>query len=82
MRKHLDSEDEGPKRVRVEGLPDKVRQTIQREAGAGAIDEVEVQEAKTIYLTEVSIAKRKYRIEVAADGTLIGKEFIGEDDVN
>jgi hypothetical protein len=82
MRKHLDKDDDGPKRVRVDGLPDKVRQTVQREAGAGAIDEIEVQEAKTVYITEVAIAKRKYRIEVAADGTLIGKEYIGDDDGN
>ena len=82
MRKHLDVEDDGPKRVRVDGLPDKVRQTMQREAGAGAIDEIEVQEAKTVYITEVAIGKRKYRIEVSADGTLIGKEYTGDDDGN
>jgi hypothetical protein len=82
MRKQLDEEHEGPKHVRVEALPEKVRKTVQREAGAAAIDEIEVQEAKTVYTTEIVVAKRKYRIEVSADGTLIGKEYIGDDEGN
>jgi hypothetical protein len=82
MRKQLDEEHEGPQRVRVDGLPEKVRKTIQREAGAAAIDEIEVQEAKTVYVTEVLMGKRRYRIEVNADGVLVGKEYIGDDEGN
>jgi hypothetical protein len=80
MRKERDSGDDGPKIVRIEGLPAKVRATLQREAGAGVIEEIEVQEQKTNYVTEVKIAKRKYRIVVDAEGTLVSKDFTGDDD--
>jgi hypothetical protein len=82
MRKGLEHDDSGPKVVRLEGLPVKVRQTFQREAGAGAIEDIEVQEAKTTYTTEVKIGKRKYRITVDAEGALLQKEYTGDDDGN
>jgi uncharacterized membrane protein YkoI len=80
MRKQLDTDDAGPKPVRLEGLPVKVRQTIQREAGAGAIHEIELHEQKPTYVTEVKIGKRKYRIEVDAEGTLLNKEYTGDEE--
>lgn len=80
MRKHLDVEDTGPKEMGIEGVPPKVRQTLQREAAGAAIGDIEMQEAKTMYVTEVVIARRKYRIEVDADGTLRSKEYIGDDE--
>lgn len=82
MRKQLEQDNDGPKPQRLESLPAKVRQTIQREAGAGTIEQVELIEQKTTYITEVKIGKRKYRIEVDAEGTLLNKEYSGDDDGN
>jgi hypothetical protein len=53
---------------------------VQREAGAGVVSEIEVHEDKTTYVTEVIIAKRKYRIEVSVEGHLIAKEYLGDDE--
>jgi hypothetical protein len=80
MRKQLDVDESGPKELGIESVPAKVRQTFQREAGAGALGTIEVQEAKTTYVTEVVIGKRKYRIEVDAEGTLRNKEYVGDDE--
>jgi hypothetical protein len=80
MRKQLDVEDNGPKQVRLEALPLKVRQTLQREAGAAALEAVELREQKPTYVTEIKVGKRKYNLEVAEDGTLLKKEYTGDDD--
>ncbi len=80
MRKRLDTGESGPRMVRIEALPANVRATMQREAGAGVITEIELLERKTHYAGETKIGKRKYRIEVDADGVLLNKEFIGEED--
>jgi hypothetical protein len=80
MRKRLDTGDAGPRMVRIEALPAVVRETMQREAGAGVITEIEHVERKTFYVAETKVGKRKYRIEVDADGVLLNKEFIGEED--
>ena len=80
MRKRLDTGDSGPRMVRIEALPAVVRETMQREAGAGVISEIEHVERKTTYICEAKLGKRKYRIEVDADGVLLNKEFIGEED--
>lgn len=82
MRKALDVEDSGPKEVGIEGVPAKVRQTFQREAGTAPIKEIEVREAKTTYITEVVAGTRRYRIEVDADGALLSKEYVGEHEDN
>ncbi len=82
MRKQLDVEDNGPHQVRLEALPAKVRQTLQREAGAALIEAVELQEQKPTYVTEIKVGKRKYRISVDADGNLLNKEYSGDDDGN
>ena len=80
MRKRLDAGDSGPRMTRIEALPAVVRDTMQREAGAGVITEIEHIERKTYYVGEAKLGKRKYRIEVDADGVLLNKEFIGEED--
>ena len=80
MRKRLDAGDSGPRMVRIEALPAAVRDTMRREAGAGVLTEIEHIERKTHYVGEAKLGKRKYRIEVDADGVLLNKEFIGEED--
>ena len=80
MRKHLDTGDGGPRMMRIEALPANVRETMQREAGAGVLGEIEHVEQKTRYIGEAKIGKRKYRIEVDADGVLLNKEYIGDED--
>ena len=78
MKKEVETDDDGPKVMKVNELPVKVRQTLQREAGAGVISEIEKSEAKTTYTTDVIIGTRKYRITVDADGLLVAKEYVGE----
>ena len=80
MRKRLDTGENAPRIVRIDALPANVRDTMQREAGAAVITEIEHVERKTYYVAEAKIGKRKYRIEVDADGVLLNKEFIGEED--
>ena len=80
MRKHLDTGDGAPRRLRIEALPANVRETMQREAGAGVIGEIEFVEQKTKYIGEAKHGKRKYRIEVDADGLLLNKEYVGEEE--
>lgn len=78
MKKEQDVEDTGPKVMKIKEVPTKVQQTLQREAGAGVIDEIEKHEAHTTYVADVVIAKRNYRIIVDAEGLLVSKEYIGE----
>ena len=80
MRKRLDTGDGAPRILRIEALPANVRETMQREAGAGVIGEIEFVEQKTKYVGEAKQGKRKYRIEVDADGVLLNKEFLGEEE--
>ena len=80
MRKQLEVEDGGPKLRKIEGLPAKVRETLQREAGAGVLNEIELIEEKTRYVSEVKLGKRKYRIEVDAEGVLLNKEYVGDEE--
>ena len=78
MKKEIESEESGPKVMKIKELPAKVQQTLQREAGAGVINEIEKSEAKTTYVSDVTIGKRSYRIIVDADGVLVSKEFTGD----
>lgn len=78
MKKELETEDNEPKVMKIAELPVKVRQTMQREAGAGVISEIEKSEEKTTYTTEIAIGMRRYRITVDADGLLLTKEYVGE----
>ncbi len=80
LRKHLDTGDGGPHLVRIETLPAPVRETMQREAGAGIVGEIELVEQKTRYITEAKVGKRKYRIEIDAEGVLLNKEYLGDED--
>lgn len=80
MRKRLDAGEQGPKLLRIEALPAKARATMQREAGAGVLGEIELIEEKPKYVGEAKEGKRKYRIEVDADGVLLKKEYIGEEE--
>lgn len=80
LRKRLDTGDGGPRMVRLESLPAEVRGTLQREAGAGVLGEIEFIEQKTRYISETKIGKRKYRLEVDAEGVLLNKEFLGDED--
>ena len=80
MRKRLDTGDGAPRMMRAEALPATVRETMQREAGAGVIGEIELVEQKTKYVGEAKLGKRRYRIEVDADGLLLNKEYLGEDE--
>ena len=80
MRKRLDTGDGGPKMLRAEALPANVREAMQREAGAGVINEIELVEQKTKYVGQVKHGKRRYRIEVDVDGVLLSKEFLGEEE--
>lgn len=82
MRKQIDEDNAGPKETGIEGVPAKVRQTLQREAGAAVIGDIEVQEAHTTYVTEVVIGTRRYRLEVDAEGTLRSKEYVGDHEGN
>lgn len=78
MKKEIEAEESGPKVMKIKELPAKVQQTLQREAGAGVITEIEKSEAKTTYVSDVAIGKRNYRIIVDADGVLVSKEYTGE----
>ncbi len=80
LRKRLDTGEQGPKVMRIEALPAKVRETMQREARAGVLGDIELIENKPKYVVEVIEGKRKYRIEVDADGLLLNKEYIGDDE--
>jgi uncharacterized membrane protein YkoI len=80
MRKRLDTGDGAPKLMRVEALPAHVRETMQREAGAGVIGDIELVEQKTKYVAEAKHGTRRYRIEVDADGVLLNKEFLGDEE--
>jgi len=80
MRKRLDTGDGGPRMLRIEALPANVRETMQREAGAAVIGEIELVELKTKYVGEAKQGTRKYRIEVDADGLLLNKEYVGEEE--
>jgi uncharacterized membrane protein YkoI len=66
--------------MRVDALPANVRETMQREAGAGVIGDIELVEQKTKYVAETKQGNRRYRIEVDADGVLLNKEFLGDDE--
>jgi hypothetical protein len=82
MRKALEVEDTGPKEMGIAAVPLKVRQTLQREAGAAPIHDIEMHEAKTTYVTEIVAGTRRYRMEVDAGGMLLSKEYVGEHEEN
>lgn len=80
LRKRLEVAEGSPRVMRVEALPASVRETMQREAGAAVLGEIELIEQKTRYICEAKDGKRKYRLEVDADGVLLNKEYVGDED--
>lgn len=80
MRKRLDTGDGAPRITDIGVLPANVRTSMQREAGTGVIGEVEIIEQKTRYIAQAKEGTRRYRIEVDADGVLVSKDFIGDEE--
>jgi uncharacterized membrane protein YkoI len=63
--------------VTLDQVPAKARQTIQNEVGNGRITEIDREKEKnrTVYEVEYTTADGvDYEIDVAEDGTLLGKE--------
>ena len=75
-------EEENEVQVRLAECPGPVQKTIEREAGAGRILEIEreLEQGKTVYEAEVVIDGQEHEITVAADGTLLGKDQEGAED--
>jgi hypothetical protein len=78
MRKEVIDPDAEDKEVDVHKLPDAIKKTFYREAGGVAVRKVRVHEAKTRYETEIVVNKRRYVIEVDANGKLVSKRFEGD----
>ncbi|MHC4500049.1 MAG: PepSY domain-containing protein, partial [Planctomycetota bacterium] len=77
-----DDDDEDEEQVSIDQVPAVVKATILKEAQGGTIKEIEreTEDGKTLYEAEVIINGQEVEIEVAADGTLLGKEVEDEDD--
>jgi uncharacterized membrane protein YkoI len=77
-----EGEDEDEQQVSIDQVPVGVKATILAEAGAGTIDEIEMEneDGQTIYEADVIIDGQEIEIKVAADGTLLGKEAEDNDD--
>jgi uncharacterized membrane protein YkoI len=73
---------DGEKEVAIDDLPAAVKATILAEANGAPIQEIEVEteDGKTVYEAEVLIDGREIEIEVAPDGTLLGKETDDDED--
>lgn len=69
-------------RVTIDQVPAAVRATILKEAKGGTIKEIEreTENGKTIYEAEIIIDGKEVEIEVAVDGTLLGREIEEADD--
>ncbi len=74
-----EDEEEG---VSIDQLPAAVQSTILKEAAGGTIKEIdrETEDGKTIYEAEVIINAEEVEIQVAADGTLLGKKVEDDDE--
>jgi uncharacterized membrane protein YkoI len=68
------------KEVSIKEIPAAVKATILAEAEGGTIEEIELEteDGKTAYEADVIINGEEVEIQVAPDGTLLGKEI--EDD--
>jgi uncharacterized membrane protein YkoI len=71
---------DGETEVSIEEVPAAVKATIDAEAEAGTIEEIEMEteNGQTVYEADVIIDGQEIEIRVAPDGTLLGKET--EDD--
>jgi len=70
--------DEGKEeKVKIDQVPQAVRDTLKEESKGAAIDQVDKQtgEGKTIYEADVKINGHNYEIKVAEDGLLISKKL-------
>jgi uncharacterized membrane protein YkoI len=76
-----DNEDEDEEEVSLDDVPTAVKATILKEAAGAEIEEVvkETEDDQVIYEAEVIINGQETDIQVAADGTLLGKEVEDED---
>jgi uncharacterized membrane protein YkoI len=63
--------------ITFQQLPAPVQATVTREIQGGAIHEIELDNKRgvTTYEVEFYVAKVKYELEVAADGTLLGRKL-------
>jgi uncharacterized membrane protein YkoI len=68
--------------VSIDQVPEAVKATILAEAKGGTIQEIEMEteNGQTVYEAEVIIDGQETDIEVAANGTLLGKEAENDDD--
>ena len=72
-----DDEDEANEvKIALTDAPAAVQATIQKEAGAGRIKEIEreTENGKTVYEAEVVTNGKTEEISVSEDGTLLGRE--------
>jgi uncharacterized membrane protein YkoI len=63
--------------VTFQQLPAPVQTTVTREIQGGTIHEIELDNKRGVvsYEVEFYLAKVKYELEVAADGTLLGRKL-------
>jgi uncharacterized membrane protein YkoI len=68
--------------VSIDQVPEAVKATILAEAKGGTIQEIEMEteNGQTVYEAEVIIDGQETDIEVAANGTLLGKEAENDED--
>lgn len=77
-----DDDDEEEVTVSLAELPEAVRATLAKEAGAAAISEIEreTENGQTLYSAEVIIDGQEVEFEIAPDGTLLGREVEDDDE--
>ena len=73
---------DGEKEITIDEVPAAVKATILTEADGAPIQEIEMETAdgKTVYEAEVIIDGKEVEIEVAPDGTLLGKKIEDDED--
>ncbi len=78
----MTANDDGEEEITLDQAPAAVQATIKAEAQGGTIKEIEreTENGKTVYEAEVIINGQEVEIEVAPDGTLLGKEIENADD--
>ncbi len=77
-----EEDDEGDVQVSLNDVPEAVKATILNEAAGAEIKEIEkeTENGQVLYSAEVVVGGQETDIEVAPDGTLLGKEVEDEDD--
>ncbi len=61
--------------LRLEDLPQPVREAVQREVGDGTIEDIDrdTERGQTVYEVEFDRDGREYEIEVSPDGTVVDR---------